>query len=98
MKSNNPKRFEATKPIEVYHSINKNDSSPHWHFCYLITLSDGGNGVEIKNGIKYNAVKGKISVLSPSDIHYNEVGSDGFISYYGVKFTPDIYGGAKDSF
>ena len=96
--NNNLKRFKNSKPIEVYHAVNDFTSDPHWHFGYLITLNDDGEGVEVKNGIKYPAIKGKVSVLSPSDIHYNEVKQGGFISYYGIKFSPNIYSGVSDSY
>lgn len=95
MKNNYPKRIELIKPIEVYYAYKKQDSKPHWHTGYLITLVDGGNGVETKNGVNYPIKCGKISVLSPSDIHYNTIGDDGYFSYHAVMFNLDGVLGLK---
>ena len=51
--SNYIKRVESIKPIEVYHAVKNQDSAPHWHTGYLITLTDDGDGVETKNGLNY---------------------------------------------
>ncbi len=97
MKTNYPKRFESIKPIDVYHVERNSDSEPHWHSGYLITFVYEGDGVETKNGIDYEIKKGKISVLSPSDIHSNKVGKQGYFSYYACIFRSDVYLGEKGS-
>ena len=98
MSNNYIKRVESIKPIEVYHAVKNQDSVPHWHTGYLITLVDEGSGVETKNGLNYEIKKGKISVLSPSDIHYNTIGSSGYFSYHAVMFRIDGNMGIKCSF
>ena len=97
MKTNYPKRFESIKPIDVYHVTRSTDSQPHWHTGYLITFVYEGDGVETKNGIDYEIKKGKISVLSPSDIHSNRLGELGYFSYYACIFRQDVYFGGKGS-
>jgi len=97
MKNNSPRKFETIKMLDVYHVVREHDSVPHWHSGYLMTLVDGGNGVETKNGVEYPIQKGKLTVMSPSDIHANRIGDAGYFSYFGATFRTELYKGIGGS-